>query len=165
MHIFSSLSTLYDRVGNPYLGVHIDSSQTFVKEAIQQLQDAGVPQAWFDNQQTRDCQHHHITVVNAMEYARLEKEGTLPHMEGPILCEMLGPGRVQKEIKGIPHSAYFLVMASEPLQSVRALAGLKPMHFHMTLAFNPKDLHGPDIDKSRNSLLTLLDNNISLGNW
>ena len=164
MQLFSTLSTLYDRVRNPYIGLHIDSSQPFVKEAIQQLQDAGVPQAWFDNQQNRDGQHHHITVINAMEYARLEKEGTLPHMEGLIPYEVVGPGRVQKEIKGIPHTAYFLVINSEPLQSIRALAGLKPMHFHMTLAFNPKDLHGPDIDKSRNSLLTLLDNNISLGN-
>ena len=164
MQLFSPLSTLYDRVRNPYIGLHIDSSQPFVKETIQQLQEAGVPPAWFDNQQTRDGQHHHITVINAMEYARLEKEGTLPHMEGLIPYEVVGPGRVQKEIKGIPHTAYFLVINSEPLQSIRALAGLKPMHFHMTLAFNHKDLHGPDIDKSKNSLLTLLDNNISLGN-
>jgi hypothetical protein len=51
---------------------------------------------------------------------------------------MIGVGQATKET----NTAYFIVCESEKLDAIRTRFGLPKHDFHITIGFNPKDVHG-----------------------
>jgi hypothetical protein len=70
-----NLTYLKDRVGQNYLGLEIPTN--IVDPYLTKLKDILGEENYnifTENQQTRDSGHHHMTVINVMDYNRLSKQ-------------------------------------------------------------------------------------------
>lgn len=142
------LTYLKDKVGQNYLGLEIptDIVEAYLNKLKEILSEDDY-NTFTQNQQTRDSGHHHITVINVMDYNRLSKEIGMDKFINslePIFhyeiddIEMPGIGTATKE----PNSTYFIVCNSDKLDAIRTRFGLPKQDFHITIGFNPKDVHG-----------------------
>lgn len=142
-----NLTYLKDSLGNNYLGLNIPKED--IEPYLQNLRDIlGEEYDIFTlNQQTRDHNSYHITVINVMDCNRLSKEmGMSNFVESIELVfdfeiedlEMLGLGTASN--KG--NTAYFVVCQSDSLDAVRTRFNLPKQDFHITLGFNAKDVFG-----------------------
>ena len=143
-----NLTYLKDRVGQNYLGLEIPTN--IVDPYLTKLKDILGEENYnifTENQQTRDSGHHHMTVINVMDYNRLSKQigvdkfinslEPIFHYEIDDL-EIKGIGTATKET----NTAYFIVCESEKLSAIRSRFELLEHDFHVTLGFNPKDVFG-----------------------
>ena len=141
------LEYLKDVAGNNYIGVNI------YKEMIYQFLDT-LKQVLGDEydeyikyQQDRDHGHHHITVINVMEYNGLAKEMGIDKFVNSLESifkydfddvKLMGLGTAEKN----GNRTYFVVVNSEKLQEVRKKYNLPNQDFHITLGFKWKDVFG-----------------------
>jgi len=139
---------LKDRLGNNYLGLDIPFE--IVEPYLNELKNHLTSEEFLiytKNQQLRDGGHNHITVINVMDFNKLAKEMGFDKFVNslePIFhyeiddLEMIGVGQATKET----NTAYFIVCESEKLDAIRTRFGLPKHDFHITIGFNPKDVHG-----------------------
>lgn len=160
-----NIEYLKDVLGNNYLGLKIskDSVNPFLKDLEEHLGENDY-KIFTDNQQKRDSGHHHITVVNVMEFNNLSKSGEVGQFvnslnkvfEYPIDdLKLMGIGSATKN----ENTAYFIVVQSEKLDFIRDRYNLPKHDFHITIGFKWKDVHGVrknEILKPKSKFLKLL---------
>ena len=94
------------------------------------------------NQQKRDDNKYHITILNHIDLKRLEKQIETPKFKtDPIL---VGLGVVNE---GMDQS-YFILVEWEEVNNYRRWMGLEEKDLHITLGFTNKDIIGVKKDKS-----------------
>lgn len=142
-----NLTYLKDSVGNNYVGIKVPLED--VQPHLEKLKDILGEEydIYTQNQQTRDHNSYHITVINVMDCNRLSKEMGMANFVKSIELalqfeiedlEMLGVGTASN--KG--NTAYFVVCQSDSLDAVRTRFNLPKQDFHITLGFNAKDVFG-----------------------
>ncbi len=160
-----NIEYLKDVLGNNYLGLKIskDSVNPFLKDLEEHLGENDY-KIFTDNQQKRDSGHYHITVINAMDFNNLSKSGEVGQFvnslnkvfEYPIDdLKLMGIGSATKN----ENTAYFIVVQSEKLDSIRDRYNLPKHDFHITIGFKWKDVHGVrknEILKPKSKFLKLL---------
>lgn len=137
-----------DTLGNNYLGIKID--HTIVQKYLDDLKSVLSEEDfkfYTDNQKRRDSGGYHITVINVIDYNRLNSElgvdKFINSIESVLDLEiddlkLLGLGRSQKN----ENTSFYVVCQSDKLDQVRESYGLKKHDFHITLGFKWKDVHG-----------------------
>ena len=144
-------SVLKSKAQEDYLGFTIDENVTgdYVKFLAQEL----APE-FIHNQQNRDRQHHHLTLINAAQYGKLKKEQ--PEQLEEFMTKYLGQsfdfwtygiGTAQAKNK----QAWFIVAENAELVQLREPFLLAPQDFHITLAFDKGDVFG--LPKDRTSII------------
>ena len=151
------LSYIKDVAGNNYIGVNIypEMIYTYLENLKGILSDEY--QIYVDNQKNRDHGKYHITVINVMEYNKLSKErgpdklvnSLEKYFESEFDITLIGLGTASKN----ENQAYFVVVSSPALQSVRKMYGLPEKDFHITIGFKWKDVFGV----RKNQVLQLID--------
>ena len=141
------LEYIKDVVGNNYIGVNIyrETIYPFLENLKDILEDKY--DEYVKYQQNRDHGHHHITVINPMDYKDLSnKMGIDKFVESlePVFkyefddVRLMGVGTAEKN----GNRTYFVVVNSEKLQEVRKKYGLPNQDFHITIGFKYKDVFG-----------------------
>ena len=141
------ISHIKDSVNNNYLAINIYSD--VVSPFLSKLKNvlSNEYDTYVKNQQNRDNNHHHITVINVMEYNKLSKDMGMSEFVNSLDSvlkytiddlKMMGLGSASKN----ENTAYFVVCKSEKLDAVRKRYNLPPYHFHITLGFKWKDVFG-----------------------
>lgn len=142
--LIKDLIILKDSVGQPYLGCKFTYDE--VQEYLLKL--ANLEPDMFnklvDNRRKRDGKDFHMTVFSVAEYNKVGKP-TIQELEDSYKLvhfdiTLKGLGRA---VKDNPISvAYFVICTSNMANSLRRGFGLSEKHFHITLGFDPKDVHG-----------------------
>ena len=157
------LEYLKDIAGNNYVGINIyhDTVYPFLNQLREVLGEEY--DVYVKYQQDRDRGHHHITVINVMEYNKLAKEMGMDKFVKEIEqvfqydvddLKMMGIGTAERS----PNRTYFVVVVSEKIQAIRSKFGLNPIDLHITLGFKYKDVFGV----RKNEVLTIKDPFIKL---
>jgi hypothetical protein len=133
----------------PYLGVPVPRDQVRpYLEALRSYLNQADYRLYTDNQQIRDRGTYHITFINPREYMAIPPS----ILEGLVgkggSVAMLGIGVAESP----GDRAFFVVCESPHLQSLRGQAGLAESDLHVTLGFNPADMH--DVRKDRGTLIS-----------
>jgi hypothetical protein len=90
-------------------------------------------------QQNRDRGHHHTTVLNVMDFKKINNDWSDDIMKFDIDdFQTLGLGTVSKN----GNRTYFVVCRSKQLQGFRKNLKLEEIDFHITLGFKHKDVFG-----------------------
>lgn len=110
-------------------------------------------QRFTDNQQKRDDQRYHMTVLPVPEFLSLDRDTQDMLVGKQATLELVGLGVVKDE----GESAYYVIAECEELAELRASLGLPPKAFHVTLGFSLRDIHNQVKDRS-----TLIDLSASL---
>ncbi len=150
------ISYVKDSIGNNYLGIKIPKYliEKYLEDLKYYIEDDEKYDLLISNQQKRDANNYHITVVSAMELDSLFKkygsgfhEKTNAILSFDIDLQMLGIG----EAKSYDKEAYFIVTKSHTLSEIRKTLQFPDKDFHITLGFNPKDV----FDKPKNQVIKL----------
>lgn len=142
------LTYLKDNIGNNYIGLNIDHG--IAEPFLNELKDI-IGEDDFDvyknNQQERDHDSYHITVINVMEYNALAKNMGMDKFINSLEqafkyliddVKMLGVGTAERN----NNRAYFVVCQSDKLDDIRNRYNLPKQDFHITLGFKWKDVFG-----------------------
>ncbi len=143
--------------GQNYLAIKIEKSDIdkFLTDLKSHIGDEAF-EIYTGNQQKRDNEKYHITVINVMDYGRLTKSMGIDKFVSalqPILeyviddLNMLGVGKAE----GKGNTSYFVVCESDKLDAVRKRFELPKQDFHITIGFDKKDVFG--VQKDSNSLI------------
>jgi hypothetical protein len=137
-----------DAIGQNYLGIKIDNLEVLpFLDKLRSILGKEEYDLYTGNQQARDHDVYHMTVINAMDYNRLAKSMGVDNFVKalqPIFdyeiddLEMLGIGKA--EAKG--NTAYFVACQSDKLEAIRTRFELPKHDFHITLGFDKKDVFG-----------------------
>ena len=100
---------IQDRPGNDYLALNIDNS---LGQLFQDFLKSSIPEEYILNQQNRDSNSFHITLVNVMQYQKLIKSG------------------YEEKIHSL----------NQFLDNFRNDLKLDKQHYHITLAFKKSDV-------------------------
>lgn len=142
------LTYLKDNIGNNYIGINI--AQGIVDPFLNELKDIiGEDdfEVYTKNQQERDHDSYHITVINVMEYNALAKNMGMDKFVNSLEqafkyeindLKMLGVGTATRN----NNRAYFIVCESDSLDAIRNRYNLPKQDFHTTLGFFHKDVFG-----------------------
>lgn len=156
---------LKDILNNNYIGIKMPNEivqpyLNFLKEEIGEDNYA----LYTENQQKRDRGDYHITVLNVMEFNKLNKELGMDKFVNSLDAvfkyeiddlKLKGVGTATKN----ENRAYFIVCESEKLNAIRTRYELEPRDFHVTLGFNFKDIFGVrknEVMKKSSKFLQLL---------
>lgn len=159
-----NIEHIKDSIGNNYLGIKIPNTivDPFLKDLRDHLSEEDYA-TYTDLQKKRDGGYH-ITVINVMDYNKLSKEMGISEFTNSIELlfkfpiddiKMMGLGSATKN----ENVAYFIVVNSEKLNSVRVRYELPEHDFHITIGFKWKDVFGVrknELLKSRSKFLKLL---------
>jgi len=136
-----------DSIGNNYLGINIyPEIVTPYLENVKKILGEKYDE-YAKLQKDRDHGKYHITVVNAIEYNRLSKEMGMDKFTKSLEnifeysiddIKLMGVGTAERN----GNRAYFVVVNSEKLKSIRDRYNLPEQDFHITLAFCHKDVFG-----------------------
>ena len=154
-----------DILNNNYIGIKIPNEivqpyLNFLKEEIGEDKYA----LYTENQQKRDRGDYHITVLNVMEFNKLNKELGMDKFVNSLDAvfkyeiddlKLKGVGTATKN----ENRAYFIVCESEKLNAIRTRYELEPRDFHVTLGFQYKDVFGVrknEVMKKSSKFLQLL---------
>lgn len=142
------LSYLKDRVNNNYLGLNVpnDLIDPFLDE-LKSLIGEGDFEIFTKNQQLRDGGKFHLTVINVSDYNNLNSELGIDKFINSL--EPVFHYEIDDlKMKGIGTSAkhdsrcFYVVCQSDKLTAIRERFSLEEHDFHITIGFNPKDVHG-----------------------
>ena len=130
----------HDKSGQPYLAVDINElyysqyanfmlSNNFYEDVDRKLK--------------RDKGCYHVTLFSAAHWGSLTKRELaneiLEQLSGKEVSFLShGIGKAEKD----EHYAHFVILENQEINNLRAKYNLPPNDFHMTLAFNEKDVHG-----------------------
>lgn len=96
----------------------------------------------------RDSGCYHVTLINAAQWGSLNKKGlaeeVFKEFDGKeVSFSTHGVGKAEKD----NNTAYFVILENEAITQLRTQYNLGNQDFHMTLAFNEKDVHGVSKNK------------------
>lgn len=138
-----------DILGSNYLGINInkDIVDPYLQEMKFYIDNDEEYEEFVTNQQNRDDGNYHITLINVSEYNMLSKRMGMSNFINSLErvfafpiddLELVGLGMAQKNV----NSAYYIVVNSDRLDSIRTLYDLNKRDFHITLGFKHKDVFG-----------------------
>lgn len=136
------LEILKDSVGQSYLGLKFTYNE--VEEYLKQMGNLEPDRfsELYSNRRNRDGKDYHLTVMNVPEYNKVGK----PSLED--LKNAYKFTHFDVSTKGLGKSekngsvAYYVVCASSMAQAFRKGFGLSEKDLHITIGFDPKDVHG-----------------------
>lgn len=133
----SIVAAITPQAGGRYFGVHVPKeSLTAHLEAFRREVSPEVAAHMEELKAARDRGYvYHLTTIGPPEMRALK--GVKPDLSLKPTITYRGVGRA--EDKG--SVAWFVVCESPELQAWRAQQGLPPKDFHITLGFDPKDVH------------------------
>ena len=151
--IKGTLSILYDNAQNPYIALNVDNNYAI---DFQNYISINFGENYVKNQISRDKNLFHITVINAAEYGFIEKnfpdkiEIIKQNLNSSFNCFFHGIGKVEALVKKSENknTAFFAIIENSALDHFREKINLKKHHFHLTIGFDKKDVHGVNKDKS-----------------
>jgi hypothetical protein len=146
--IEGTVNTISDKSGQPYLALVVEHS---VGQDYQGFLNSKIESDFIHNQQTRDHNSYHVTLVNAMQYSKLSKI-----MDKNILLKSITNCNFKLFTYGIGTAielnknkqAWFTILENPYLDNFRQELGLAKQDFHMTLAFKNGDVFTQPKDKS-----------------
>lgn len=151
--IIGKCEMLQDKTGQSYLAIDVKEEHYSI------FANFMLSNNFHDDVQrklVRDKNCYHVTLINAAQWGSLTKrelaDEVLQQLHGKefsFTCH--GVGKAEKD----EHSAHFAILENEELNQFRAKYDLKPHDFHMTLAFNEKDVHG--VPKNKETCVYTLD--------
>lgn len=167
------ITHIKDSIGNNYLGIKFD--KTLVSPFLKTLKDVEEDyDDYISNQQKRDSDSYHMTLINVMEYNKIAKEMGIDKFikslekvfNYPIDdLKMMGLGTAQRNT----NKTYFVVCKSDKLDAIRNRYVLPEKDFHITLGFKYKDVFGVRknkvIEKPNNFLKLLKKEYLKNENW
>ena len=147
--ISGQIKVINDKAGSPYvvLDVPVDIGTSY-----QRYLSFYQAQNYIDNQQIRDKNSYHVTLVNVAEYGLIKKQNNL-HLLDELLNKKTfgfysyGIGRAEKN----SFETFYIVLENNEIDLIRKNLGLKHRDMHSTIAFNPKDVHG--VSKSKETVI------------
>ncbi len=134
-----------------YLGIHINREKIipFLKQMKKYLGNSSF-EKYSNNQNNRDNNAYHITLVNPFEYLTLSDYQKVEFVGMCVSYSLVGLGRVRKK----EEEAYFIVVYSADLSSFRIKLNLASKDFHITTGFKKDDVH--DIGKDHSSIVEII---------
>ncbi len=141
------VSYLKDSIGNNYLGIPF--GQNVIIPFLSKLKEF-IPeeyQIYIENQQKRDHDSYHCTVINVMEYNSISKSMGMSKFISSLSdvlsfeiddLKMMGIGSASRN----ENKSFFIVCKSEKLNSIRSKYNLLPYDFHITIGFKWRDVFG-----------------------
>ena len=146
MNIKSYITTTKDVLGNTYLVIKFENDD-IIKNIINNWNiDSNIKQELVEKQSNRDNNSHHITILNVVEYKKLDKKLIQQIIHKEISLELIGIGKAIDEKKG--NESHFIVVDSKQLDDYRIGLELKPHDFHITIGFDKKDVFGKPKNKT-----------------
>ena len=138
-----------DSRGNAYPAIKIDAVE--IEPYLDDLKTAlGDDYDRFTgNQQYRDRGAYHLTFAPVFEFQQLHPTEQDMLVGQKVSLDFLGVGAVSE----CPNQAFFVVVESAELLSLRHVCGLPPKDFHITLGFSERDVHSKR--KNAETLLNL----------
>jgi len=126
---------LTDNSGLTYIGGKVSAADldSYLRQMKQILGDDFA--LFRQNQSARDHHSFHMTLINPYEYQTLTKDASIGTN---LSVSLLGLARVSVDEK----STYFVVAQSLQAKNYRQNLVLTNKDFHVTLGFNPSDIHG-----------------------
>jgi hypothetical protein len=138
------IKVLTDQTGIKYLGAMIDSD--FLNPYLKQLKKIAKSdfEVSLSNRKKRDGFGHHLTIISPPEFSKMSSKN-IKSLEGKkILFALTGFGAVQLDGR----ASYYVTVFSPHAALLRQNANLGPRDFHVTLGFNPQDIHDHPKDES-----------------
>lgn len=174
VEISVSAKVIQDKAGNDYMALEIDDS---LGNALAHSLDTILPKekrhTVTQNQKNRDSNKYHCTVLSAQEYSKTLKNPDNfkiinDLLTTPVSLCIFGTGTLKDKVKN--SQCYYSVCSSGWIDSFREKLSLPSKHLHITLGFEPRDVHygakdmktivAPlnvfDLVKSYNSTLTII---------
>jgi hypothetical protein len=141
------LTHVKDVIGQNYIGMkfHKNQIQNFLNDLKEHLGDDY--DEFVGNQQKRDSDGHHMTVINVPDYNRLTKDVGMEKFTTEVSklftypiddLKLMGVGTGTNGI----NTTYFIVAKSDKLDAIRKRYELNPHDFHITIGFKHKDVFG-----------------------
>lgn len=155
-----------DSSSQDYLGAYIPEEivSSYNKALYAYLKTQKLSQeqinTYFDNQNLRDKNSHHITILNAIEFGKIKKFKGLEHIQA-ILSDNKEAEIVLTDIGSIKdnktsNETFYIIARSGYLDKLRDQFGLKSKDYHCTLAFDEKDVFTQIKDK-KTSIISFHD--------
>lgn len=137
--ITGQVEIIQDKKGSDYLALKIDDSIAY---KFQEFLTQHLPNEYITNQQERDKQTFHITLVNVMQYQKLVKEGKTDQLKSlnNQSFELFNYGIGTTIDSKKDSQAWFAVLENGYLDTFRKNLGLDKQHFHITLGFKNTDV-------------------------
>jgi len=143
--IKTKIRRLKSASGAEYLGVTVHQKETInMRRKLHKLVGKNRFSLLLDNRMSRDGSAYHITVVDPVEFTTLKPEQveSLDGMDGHFLLKSLG------SVENDNSSAYYIIVESQFAAFLRSRAELPAKDFHLTLGFDPFDIHDLPKDDS-----------------
>jgi atypical dual specificity phosphatase len=102
-----------------------------------------IPDVYKDNQQKRDNNGYHVTIIHSSEINNLTHDSEKINVN----LFIFGLGKIQKDINEV----FFLIVHCNYFNKIRKLFSLKEKKYHITVGFKFTDIH--DCDKGFDTLI------------
>ena len=132
------ITRIQSRSGETYLALNL-SRNILQKWIARTVSKVGFPKSelLLKNRAARDGRSHHITVVSPPEFQELDRK-SIDAIEGYFCTFVLtGLGCVEKD----GAESYFVTVTSPHIQMLRIKHDLPRKDLHVTIGFNPHDIH------------------------
>lgn len=133
-----------DSKGAPYLAVVIESDRTFLERGWAHLAALGLDDAVAARHARDGSNNAHVTVASVAEWGALVKYKP----DVALAAQRFVGAAVEMEFHGIGKAvsqknsniAWYGILSCDAMAQLRAGLGMQPKDFHVTLAFEPKDV-------------------------
>lgn len=139
-----TLRRIEDSKGAPYLAVVIEGDRTLLDRGWAHLTALGLDRAVAARHARDGADNAHVTIANVAELGGLMKYKP----DVALVAEQFVGVPVEMELHGIgkataqkhPNTAWYGILSCDAMAKLRADLGMRPKDFHVTLAFEPKDV-------------------------
>lgn len=159
--ISGKVSIINDRAGQPYLALHINNE---IGQLYQSFLSHQIDNEFIENQQKRDHNSFHVTLINAMHYSKLMKEekhainiNLLTGKEFKLFSYGIGTAIEENKDK----QAWFVILENMELSQWREKFALPNQDFHITLGFKNGDV----FTQRKNQNSKVFDNKLIWNHW
>lgn len=161
-----TLQKIEDSKGAPYLAVVIDSDRAILDAGWRHLHALGLQNA-VAARHARDGMHiAHVTIAGVAEWGGLVKYK--PEVVSSIQLNI--GSSVKMQFHGIgcaksqkhPNTSWYGVLSCDIMNTLRTKMGLRTKDFHVTFAFEPKDVF--DAAKGIDTIIIPLDHLLNVDN-
>lgn len=162
MEIKGQVKVFSDNGGNEYLAFEINPASI---QDYQKFLASKVDAEFIENQKKRDNETHHITLLNATQVGSTKKNHPenleaiytdFQSITEPFVLKGIGSVVSEKPNKDTEdyNVAYFAIVENSQASEIRQkhFSNWNHQQLHCTLGFKDKDVHGPTINKSLESL-------------
>lgn len=139
---------IHDKAGNNYIALSVHND---IGNLYQSFLQSHTNKTYIANQQKRERDTFHITLVNVMQYNKLSKDreqldklNSLLHKEFNLFA--YGIGTAIDHVK--EKQAWFTIVENQELKEWREKLSLPKQDFHITLAFNNGDVFNQSKDRT-----------------